>query len=92
MFEQVDVPLLGIIENMSSFACPHCGEAIDVFTAGGGSRLAEELSVPLLGRVPLQAGMAGLADQGQPVVVADPESSASKALLEIAQQLVSHED
>jgi ATP-binding protein involved in chromosome partitioning len=88
MFEQVDVPLLGIIENMSSFACPHCGEAIDVFTAGGGQRLAEELSTPLLGRIPLQAGMAGMADAGQPVVVADPDSPASKALTDVAQQLV----
>jgi ATP-binding protein involved in chromosome partitioning len=89
MFEQVDVPVLGVIENMSSFACPHCGETIDVFTAGGGSRLAEELSVPLLGRIPLQAGMAGLADEGQPVVVADPESPASTALAEVAQKLAS---
>ncbi len=89
MFEQVEVPVMGIIENMSSFACPHCGESIDVFTDGGGARLAEELSVPLLGRVPLQAGMAGLADAGKPVVVADPDSPASKVLTELAQQLVS---
>jgi ATP-binding protein involved in chromosome partitioning len=92
MFEQVEVPILGIIENMSSFACPHCGKAIDVFTAGGGARLAEELSVPLLGRVPLQAGMAGLADKGQPVVVADPKSPASKALAEVAEQLVNQSE
>jgi ATP-binding protein involved in chromosome partitioning len=89
MFEQVDVPVLGIIENMSSFACPHCGEAIDVFTEGGGSRLAAELSVPLLGRIPLQAGMAALADDGKPIVVAEPESPAAKTLVDITQQLMS---
>jgi ATP-binding protein involved in chromosome partitioning len=87
MFEQVNVPVLGIIENMSSFACPHCGEAIDVFTEGGGARLAEELSLPLLGQIPLQAGMAALADEGKPVVVADPESPAAKVLAEIAYKL-----
>jgi ATP-binding protein involved in chromosome partitioning len=87
MFEQVNVPVLGIIENMSSFACPHCGEAIDVFTDGGGARLAEELSLPLLGQIPLQAGMAALADEGKPVVVADPESPAAKVLAEIAYKL-----
>ena len=88
MFEQVEVPVMGIIENMSSFACPHCGESIDVFTEGGGSRLAEELSVPLLGRIPLQAGMAALADEGKPVVVAEPDSPAGRALADVAQQLV----
>jgi ATP-binding protein involved in chromosome partitioning len=89
MFEQVEVPVLGIIENMTTLACPHCGESIDVFTEGGGSRLAEELSVPLLGRIPLQAGLAGLADDGKPVVIAEPESAASKALTDVAQRLVS---
>ena len=87
MFEQVEVPVMGIVENMSAFACPHCGEVIDVFTDGGGSRLAEELSLPLLGRIPLQAGMAALADEGKPVVVAEPESPAAKALAEIAYKL-----
>ena len=87
MFEQVKVPVLGIIENMSSLACPHCGEAIDVFTDGGGARLAEELSLPLLGQIPLQAGMAALADEGKPIVVADPESPAAKVLAEIAYKL-----
>jgi ATP-binding protein involved in chromosome partitioning len=88
MFEQVEVPVLGIVENMSAFACPHCGESIDVFTEGGGSRLAAELSVPFLGQIPLQPGMAGLADEGKPVVIADPESAASKALADIAEQIV----
>jgi len=88
MFEQVEVPLTGIVENMGTLACPHCGEAIEVFTEGGGSRLAEELSVPLLGRVPLQPGMAGMADEGKPVIVTEPDSPAGKALAEVAEKLV----
>ncbi len=88
MFEQVEVPVIGIVENMSSFACPHCGEAIDMFTEGGGSRLAEELGVPLLGRVPLQAGVSALADEGKPVVVAEPDSPAAKGIDEVVRELL----
>lgn len=88
MFEQVDVPVIGIVENMSSFSCPHCGEAVDVFTEGGGGRLAEELGVPLLGCIPLQAGVSTLADAGKPVVVAEPDSPAAKAIGDIARELL----
>ena len=88
MFEKVAVPVLGIVENMSYFSCPHCGEQTDIFLNGGGQRLADELEVKLLGRVPLQAGMAELADEGKPVVLAAPDSPASKALSEIAQNVI----
>ncbi len=88
MFERVGVPVLGIVENMSYFACPHCGEHSEIFTKGGGQRLAEELGVPLLGRIPLQAGMTSLADQGKPVVIAEPESPAAKALSAFAKELM----
>jgi ATP-binding protein involved in chromosome partitioning len=64
--------------------CPHCGERSEVFLAGGGSRLAAELGIPLLGQVPLQAGMPDLADRGKPIVVAEPRSPAGVALTEIA--------
>src|SRR5207249_2149273 len=64
MFERVGVPVIGVVENMSYFVCPHCGERTAVFLTGGGSRLAQELGVPLLGQVPLQARMANLADSG----------------------------
>ncbi len=84
MFERVGVPVVGIVENMSYFVCPHCGDRTDVFLGGGGGRLAAELGVPLLGQVPLQAGMAGLADSGKPIVVAQPESPAGVALAELA--------
>ena len=88
MFEKVGVPVLGIVENMSYFTCPHCGEQTDVFLRGGGQRLADELGAKLLGRVPLQAGMADSADVGEPVVLAAPESPASQAIREIARNVI----
>jgi ATP-binding protein involved in chromosome partitioning len=88
MFERVGVPVLGIVENMSYFTCPHCGENSDIFLSGGGQRLADELEIPLLGRIPLQARMADLADQGKPVVVAEPDSPAAQALGEFSRRVV----
>lgn len=83
MFERVGVAVTGIVENMSYFQCPHCSENTDIFLTGGGERLADELGVPLLGRIPLQAGMADLADTGEPIVVAQPDSPAGEAFTEI---------
>jgi len=87
MFERVGVPVIGVAENMSYFVCPHCGERTEVFRAGGGQRLADELGVPLVGRVPLQAGMSDLADLGRPIVVAEPGSPAGVALREMAERV-----
>ena len=84
MFERVGVGVVGIVENMSYFVCPHCHTRSEVFLAGGGARLAAELGVPLLGQVPLQAGMAELADQGEPIVVSQPDSPAGVALRDLA--------
>ena len=84
MFERVGIKVLGIVENMSYYVCPHCGERSEVFLAGGGGRLAAELGIPLLGQVPLQAGMPDLADSGKPIVVAQPGSPAGTALSAIA--------
>jgi ATP-binding protein involved in chromosome partitioning len=87
MFERVGVPVIGIVENMSYFVCPHCHERSELFLAGGGARLAAELGVPLLGQVPLQAGMPDLADRGEPIVVAQPQSPAAVALAEVAKNV-----
>lgn len=84
MFERVGVPTIGIVENMSWFACPHCGERTGIFLTGGGQRLADEVGAPLLGQVPLQAELPDLADAGKPVVIAQPDSPAGTALREIA--------
>jgi len=85
MFERVGVPVLGVVENMSHFTCPHCGERTDIFLSGGGARLAQEIGVPLLGQIPLQAGAADLGDSGAPVIVAQPDSPAAVALRGIAE-------
>lgn len=87
MFEKVGVPVLGVVENMSYFACPHCGERTEIFLSGGGERLAKEVGVPLLGQVPLQAEMPDLGDGGTPVVVAQPDSAAADSLGAIASAL-----
>jgi ATP-binding protein involved in chromosome partitioning len=88
MFERVNVPVLGIVENMSYFACPHCGEHTEIFLKGGGQKLADELGIPLLGKIPLQSGVADLADAGKPIVVAQPDSPAAKALIDMASKVV----
>jgi len=88
MFERVGVGIVGIVENMSYFVCPHCNTRSEVFLAGGGSRLAAELGVPLLAQIPLQAGIPDLADRGEPIVVSQPESPAGIALRELARTVV----
>jgi len=88
MFERVGVGVVGVVENMSYFVCPDCHARSEIFLAGGGSRLSAELGVPLLGQIPLQAGMAELADRGEPIVVSQPESPAGVALRELARTVV----
>lgn len=84
LFRQVKVPILGVVENMSGFACPHCGKTTDVFSKDGGRLLAEELEVPFLGAVPLDPAVAESGDTGLPIVVARPESPAGRAYFDLA--------
>ena len=84
MFERVNVPVLGIVENMSGFLDPVTGMRHDLFGSGGGQRLAEELGVPLLGEVPLQPGLVDAADAGRPIVVEAPDSAAAAMLRDVA--------
>ena len=88
MFERVNVPILGIVENMSGFLDPVTGMRHDLFGTGGGERLADEIQSPLLGMVPLQMGLAYSADQGRPIVVDAPTSAAAVMLREIADKVV----
>ncbi len=88
MFQKVNVPLLGLIENMSYFVCGHCGERTEIFSTGGGERAAEKLGISFLGRVPIDPAIRSGGDTGQPIVVADPGSPQTKAFKEIAQKLV----
>ena len=87
MFQRVDVPVLGIVENMSWFECPHCGKPSALFGTGGGERLARTLELPLLGQVPLSPRVMEGGDSGKPIVTADPSSSAARALAGIATRI-----
>lgn len=84
MFRRVDVPVLGIVENMSYFLCPHCGERTDVFGHGGAEREAGLIGVPFLGAVPLHASIRERSDAGTPVVAADPTGEHARIFKQIA--------
>lgn len=87
MFQRVDVPVLGIVENMSYLECPHCGKPSPIFGSGGGERLAREMGLPLLARVPLHPRIVAGGDGGLPIVVAEPTTAAAKALFGLAQRV-----
>jgi len=87
MFERVAVPVIGIVENMSYFICPHCEEKHRIFGTGGGKRLADELGVPLLAEVPFFPAVLTGGDVGEPIVVSEPQSQAAQALLDLAGRL-----
>jgi ATP-binding protein involved in chromosome partitioning len=87
MFQRVNVPVLGIVENMSYFLCPHCGEPTPLFGSGGGAQLAQELEVPLLGEIPLYPSIRTGGDEGTPIVVSEPESAAAKAVSSAAERI-----
>lgn len=87
MMEQVHVPILGVIENMSGFTCPSCGEVSHIFHQGGGEAIAAELGVPFLGKVPLDPAIVDSGDDGVPLVVAHPDSPAAQAYARIAMAL-----
>jgi ATP-binding protein involved in chromosome partitioning len=80
-----NVPIVGVIENMSTMSCPHCDKDIDVFKKGGGKKLAEELVLPYLGSIPLDGEIVANSDSGQPVVLARPDSVAAKAFMKLAE-------
>jgi ATP-binding protein involved in chromosome partitioning len=80
MFRFLKVPVLGLIENMSGFICPHCQHATDIFSKGGGEREASRLKIPYLGAVPLDPDIVKGGDTGVPIVVGKPDSTQSKSL------------
>jgi ATP-binding protein involved in chromosome partitioning len=88
MFRKVGVPVLGIVENMSYFHCPHCGNRTEVFGHGGGRREASRLEVPFLGEIPLEAAIREGGDAGRPVVAADQASVLSAAFLALADKVL----
>jgi ATP-binding protein involved in chromosome partitioning len=84
MFQQVNVPILGVVENMSYFLCPHCQERTDIFRHGGGRKAAEDLRVPFLGEIPLDPQVVVGGDAGQPILLSHPDSPVSQAFRDIA--------
>lgn len=88
MFRKVNVPVLGIVENMSYYICRHCGEREEIFGHGGGKKTAGMLGVPFLGEVPIDPKVVVGGDTGEPIVVADPASPAAQAFRELARQVV----
>jgi ATP-binding protein involved in chromosome partitioning len=87
MFEKMNVPVFGIVENMSYFICPHCGDRTDVFGHGGGPEMADELGVDFLGEIPLHPEVRTSTDVGVPIVESDPDSPVAQAFSAIAQQV-----
>jgi ATP-binding protein involved in chromosome partitioning len=84
MFEKVNVPVLGVIENMSYFCCPNCGHRAELFGHGGARREAERLGVEFLGELPLKLEIRELADAGTPIVTSRPDSNEAAAYRRIA--------
>lgn len=85
MFKRVEIPILGLVENMSYFVCPHCGTRSDIFGHGGARHEAERLGVPFLGEVPLHIDIRTLSDAGTPVVESSPDSEHAKRFMAIAE-------
>lgn len=87
MFRKVNVPVLGVVENMSLYHCEKCGHEAAIFGTGGGDRIAEEYDTTVLGRLPLTLSIRELADSGRPSVVSEPDSAVSRTFAEIASQV-----
>jgi ATP-binding protein involved in chromosome partitioning len=87
MYRKLNIPPIGLIENMSHFVCPDCGHESDVFGKGGGERLASELSVPFLGSIPMYAPVRTGGDTGVPIVIGEPASAPARALVAAAERV-----
>ena len=84
--KQLHIPLIGVVENMSGFTCPHCEKQIDLFKVGGGEKIAREMNVPFLGRIPLDPEMVVSSDDGTPFVAKNPDSVAAQAFHHIVEK------
>ncbi|MFP4563138.1 MAG: P-loop NTPase [Spirochaetia bacterium] len=84
---QLQIPVLGVVENMSGFICPHCEEQVDLFGTGGGERAAEDMGVPFLGRIPMDPRIVKSGDQGRPYIAAVRESPTTDAIREMVNSL-----
>ncbi len=87
MFRKLQVPVLGVVENMSYFLCPHCGERTDIFAHGGAQKMAEKYEVPFLGEIPLDVAIRIGGDTGKPVTVTSPDSPYAQAFQTFAKKV-----
>ena len=84
MFEKVDVPVLGIVENMSYFLCPRCGEKTEIFSSGGGEKTSQKYDIPLIANIPIDTQIRLGGDEGKPIVISNPDSPQSKEFETVA--------
>ena len=87
-FAEANIPIIGLVENMSGFVCPHCGEVTDIFKSGGGAATAAEFDIQFLGKVPIEPAIVASGDSGMPVVISNPDSASAKAFEEITEKIV----
>jgi ATP-binding protein involved in chromosome partitioning len=86
MYQKLNIPSIGLVENMSHFACPSCGHEADIFGQGGGERMAEQLEIPFLGRIAIYQPIRVGGDTGVPLVVSEPDSPAARAFMVVAER------
>jgi ATP-binding protein involved in chromosome partitioning len=86
MYQKLNIPPIGLIENMTYYSCPNCHHEADIFGHGGGERLAEQLDVPFLGRLPVYQPIREGGDSGVPIVVSEPNSPAGRAFALLAER------
>ncbi|HEX7207533.1 MAG TPA: P-loop NTPase, partial [Nitrososphaeraceae archaeon] len=84
MFNKLNVPIVGVIENMSYLQCPHCNEHIHIFGKGGGQRVSEQFNIPFIGEIPLHPHIMEGSDRGKPIITAEPDSMQSLAFSKVA--------
>lgn len=87
MLKKINVPIFGIVENMSYFQCPHCHERTDIFDHGGALKEAEKSDIPFLGHIPLNLNLRESGDKGKPIILSDPESEETKSFVDIASHI-----
>jgi ATP-binding protein involved in chromosome partitioning len=88
MFEQVKAPVLGIVENMSTFVCPHCGQKTDIFDSGGADKISARTSVEKLGQIPIDPSIRAGGDKGEPVVASNGDSPVALAFFDLADKII----
>jgi ATP-binding protein involved in chromosome partitioning len=87
MFNKLNIPIVGVIENMSYLQCPHCNEQIHIFGKGGGQRVSEQFNIPFIGEIPLHSHIMEGSDQGKPITISEPESVQSHAFINVAKSV-----